>query len=79
MAILGIVAGSAAHATAAGPDRFKVREVRADDTLALRDRPSAVDRKVAALPPNARGIENLGCVDGRTGRDAGNLVAMAHL
>jgi hypothetical protein len=35
MAILGVVAGSAAHATAAGPDRFRVRDERADDTLAL--------------------------------------------
>lgn len=79
MAILGIVASSAVNATAAGPDRFRVRDVRADDTLALRAKPSAVARKVAALPPNARGIVNLGCVDGRTGQDAGDTVPRAHL
>ena len=60
--------GSPAHATADGPDRFMVRDVRADDTLALRAQPNGGARKVTTLPPNTRGIENLGCVDGKTGR-----------
>ncbi|MGU3540408.1 SH3 domain-containing protein [Methylobacterium sp. A54F] len=46
-----------------------VRDVRAGDTLALRAQPSSGASKVAALPPGTRGIDNLGCIDGRTGRD----------
>jgi hypothetical protein len=57
-----------AFATSDGPDRFAVRDVRADDTLALRSQPNAGARKITALPPQTRGLENLGCVDGKTGR-----------
>lgn len=62
------LAAGPCHATSDGPDRFRVRDVRADDTLAMRVQPNAGARIIAALPPNVRGIENLGCVDGKTGQ-----------
>lgn len=62
------LAAGRCHATSDGPDRFRVRDVRADDTLAMRAQPDAGARIIFALPPNVRGIENLGCVDGKTGR-----------
>ena len=69
LGLLGQTLGSlGAYATADGPDRFAVRDVRPDDTLALRAQPNPSARKITALPPNTRGIENLGCVDGKTGR-----------
>lgn len=63
-------AAGPANSTADGPDRFAVRDVRADDTLALRAQASANARKIAALPPTTRGIDNLGCVNGKTKREA---------
>lgn len=79
ISIICVLAGSAAYATGDGPDRFRVRDVRTDDTLTVRAQPSGSARKVAALPPDARGIENLGCVDGRTGQDASDVVPKTHL
>ena len=58
-----------ASATSDGPDLFAVRDVRPDDTLALRAQPKAGARKITALPPQTRGLENLGCLDGKTGRE----------
>ena len=71
--ILPVVVSSAlaagpAFATSNGPDRFAVRDVRPDDTLALRTQPNANARKITGLPPQTRGLENLGCVDGKTGQ-----------
>ncbi|MCJ2066513.1 SH3 domain-containing protein [Methylobacterium sp. J-088] len=68
LALTCTLASGPARATAYGPDRFAVRDVRADDTLALRAQPNASARKITALPPNTRGLENLGCVDGKTGQ-----------
>ncbi|TXN22142.1 hypothetical protein [Methylobacterium sp. WL9] len=62
-----------ASATADGPDRFAVRNVRANDTLALRAKPNAEARKITALPPFVRGLENLGCLDGKTGREPADI------
>lgn len=61
-----LVAGSA-FATSDGPDRFAVRDVKPNDTLALRAHPKADARKITGLPPQTRGLENLGCVNGKTG------------
>ncbi|GJE12769.1 SH3 domain-containing protein [Methylobacterium longum] len=68
LAVACAFAGGPAQATADGPDRFAVRDVRADDTLALRAQPNASARKITGLPPQTRGLENLGCVDGKTGQ-----------
>ncbi|MCJ2144345.1 SH3 domain-containing protein [Methylobacterium sp. E-066] len=57
-----------AFATSDGPDRFAVRDVRPIDTLALRAQPNASARKITGLPPQTRGLQNLGCVDGKTGQ-----------
>lgn len=57
-----------AFATSDGPDRFAVRDVRPDDKLALRIQPNTSARKITGLPPQTRGLENLGCVDGKTGQ-----------
>lgn len=62
-----LVAGPA-FATSDGPDRFAVGDVRPDDTLALRALPNTSARKITGLPPQTRGLENLGCVDGKTGQ-----------
>ncbi len=68
LAISHTLVAAPCHATSGGPDRFRVRDVRADDTLAMRAQPNAGARIISTLPPNVRGIENLGCVDGKTGR-----------
>lgn len=65
--------GTPALATSDGPDRFAVRDVRADDTLALRAQPNPGARRITGLPPNTRGIENLGCVNGKTRREVGDI------
>ena len=77
LAMVGALVGSPALATADGPDRFAIRDVRADDTLALRAQPNAEARKITGLPPQTRGLENLGCVDGKTGRAPADTGATA--
>ena len=72
LSVAGVGGTAPAFATADGPDRFAVRDVKADDTLALRAQPNAGARKITALPPQTRGLENLGCVDGKTGREPGD-------
>lgn len=57
-----------ALATADGPDAFRVRDVRADDVLHLSEAPSAIAKRVGQIPPDGRGIANLGCVQTRNGR-----------
>lgn len=66
--VSALTAGSA-FATSDGPERFAVRDVRTDDTLTLRAGPNAGARKITGLRPQTRGIENLGCVDGKTRRE----------
>jgi hypothetical protein len=43
------------------PPFWAVSGVRANDVLHLRDMPSAESRSLAGIPPNARGLKNLGC------------------
>lgn len=43
------------------PDYWAVTGVAADDTLNLRDVPSADSKSLARIPPRTRGLKNLGC------------------
>jgi len=53
--------GSAAAMAADPPKFWAVTGVAANDVLHLRDVPSAESRSLARIPPNARGLEHLGC------------------
>lgn len=44
------------------PKFFAVTGVPADDVLNLRDVPHGDSRKLAGIPPNARGLKNFGCL-----------------
>ena len=44
-----------------GPDFWAVTGVRADDALNLREAPDGDSRAIARIPPNTRGLKNLGC------------------
>ena len=59
-----------ALATADGPDRFDVTNVRRDDVLNMRERPGADAAIVAKIPPTAKGLDNLGCVPVGPGKSA---------
>lgn len=60
------VGGGAALATADGPDYFAVKGVAANDVLNIRAEPSAGSARIGEIPPDARGIRNLGCQGGPT-------------
>ena len=66
-AVLSMTAG-AALATADGPDFFDVRDVRPNDVLFLRERPTANSPKVGQVPHNGRMLRNEGCSAVRDGR-----------
>jgi hypothetical protein len=64
-----ILAALAATLPAAGafagdnpPKFFAVTGVPAGDVLNLRDVPHGDSRKLAGIPPNARGLKNFGCL-----------------
>ena len=59
---LGTAAG--AHATADGPDFFRVTGVAANDVLNLRAGPAARAAKIGEIPHDADGLTNFGCVGG---------------
>lgn len=44
------------------PQYWAVTGVAADDVLNLRDVPHGDSRKLAGIPPNARGLKHLGCL-----------------
>ncbi|MBD2745828.1 SH3 domain-containing protein [Microvirga sp. BT688] len=58
----------AALATADGPDFFDVRNVRSDDVLFLRERPTANSPKVGQVPHNGKMLRNEGCSAVRDGK-----------
>ena len=62
-----------------GPGRLRVEGVVSDDVLFLRQRPDANAPQVGSLPPNAGGVENLGCVTVKGGqtRPEANIAAPA--
>jgi hypothetical protein len=58
---LGIAPPSIAQEHAPSPPFWAVTGVRANDVLHLRDVPAAEAKSLAGIPPNARGLKNLGC------------------
>ena len=64
---LTVVAASApAHATADGPDFYRVRGVSATSTLSLRAEPSLQAPRIGRIAPDATCLRNLGCQGGLT-------------
>lgn len=55
-----------AQAEADGPDFWSVARVDAGDVLNMRAVPRSTSRKVGEIPPNVRGLKNLGCQGGPT-------------
>lgn len=55
-------AAQAIFADAGGPDFFRVRNVKAADTLNVRAEPNAKSTTVGELAASARHLRNLGCV-----------------
>lgn len=54
--------GGSAAADSDGPDFWMVKDVRRTSSLSVRQQPRLDSLKLGSLPPDARGIENLGCV-----------------
>lgn len=54
-------AASLAQDGPGGPEFWAVTGVAKGDVLHLRDVPSADSQSLARIPPNARGLKNLGC------------------
>ncbi|HYD14770.1 MAG TPA: hypothetical protein VEA77_00075 [Hyphomicrobium sp.] len=52
----------AAFAADDPPKFFAVTGVASDDTLNMRDVPHGDSKKLATIPPNERGLKNLGCL-----------------
>ncbi len=55
-----LLSPSLSHALADGPDRYRVCNVEAGDSLNLRAKPSMRGRVIGCIPYDAEGIENLG-------------------
>lgn len=65
LALSLMAAGSAsAWAEADGPDFYRIKDVPAGDTLAIRSAPNARAAKLGNIPPNGSCIRNLGCKGG---------------
>jgi len=56
-----VAAGGAAHATADGPDHYRVRGVSPGRHLTLRAEPSTASAPLARIPSNATCLRGLGC------------------
>ena len=61
-----VAATGAAHATADGPDHYRVRGVSAGRHLTLRAEPSTSSAPLARIPANATCLRSLGCQGGLT-------------
>lgn len=56
-----LVVPSLTNAEAGGPDSWAVTGVAANDVLNIRAQPNPSARIVGAVPPDGRGLANLGC------------------
>jgi len=63
---VALLCSGPASANADGPDYYAVTGVETDDVLNLRSEPSASGALIGAIPPDATGIANLGCIGGLT-------------
>ena len=59
-----MAAGGVAHATADGPDHYRVRGVSPGRHLTLRAEPSTASAPLARIPSNATCLRSLGCQGG---------------
>ena len=59
-----VVAGGAAHATADGPDHYRVRGVSPGRHLTLRAEPATASAPLARIPSNATCLRSFGCQGG---------------
>jgi hypothetical protein len=67
LAVVAVAAsGEPARAEADGPDFYAVRGVAANDVLHIRAAPSASSTAIGEIPPDGRGLQNLGCQGGPT-------------
>lgn len=65
VALLCLASGSV-FATADGPDYYRVVDVGAKSALNMRASPSTGGAVIGAIPANAEGIANFGCIGGLT-------------
>lgn len=63
-ALLIATCATGAHATADGPDHWKVTGVEPGDVLNMRAGPTANAQKLADIPAEADGIMSFGCIGG---------------
>ena len=66
IALAVVAASGPAHATADGPDFYRVRGVSATSTLTLRAEPSLQVPRIGRIAPDATCLRNLGCQGGLT-------------
>ena len=59
-----MAAGGVAHATADGPDHYRVRGVSPERHLILRAEPSTASAPLARIPSDATCLRSLGCQGG---------------
>ena len=59
-----VAAAGAAHATADGPDHYRVRGVSPERHVTLRAEPSTASAPLARIPANATCLRSLGCQGG---------------
>ncbi len=56
-----MIAPARTNAEADGPDQWVVTGVASNDVLNIRAEPNASSRILGTVPPNGRGLVNLGC------------------
>jgi hypothetical protein len=61
-----MAAGGVAHATADGPDHYRVRGVSPERHLILRVEPSTASAPLARIPSDATCLRSFGCQGGLT-------------
>ena len=66
VALAAVAAAGAAHATADGPDHYRVRGVSPGRHLTLRAEPSTSSAPLARIPANATCLTSFGCQGGLT-------------
>ncbi|MCC7253358.1 hypothetical protein [Hyphomicrobium sp.] len=59
---LGLMLAAARASAEDPPQYWAVTGVAADDVLNMRDVPHGDSKKLAGIPPNARGLKNFGCL-----------------
>jgi heat shock protein HslJ len=66
LVVLGCLASGPVFATADGPDTFRVVDVTVNNVLNMRASPNTNGTVIGAIPSDADGIANFGCIGGLT-------------